>query len=256
MKRGDVLFLFDVDGTLTPSRGRAPDEILRMLADLKNRVMIAFVGGSDIEKQIEQIGADLLTIFDYGFPENGLQYYREGRLVESQSILQFLGEDRYKMVVNKLLYELSQVECPVKRGLFIELRDSMINVSPIGRSCSQAERERFYEYDKKNGVRERYCEKVRDEVERNGLQISIGGQISIDIFPRGWDKTYCLNHVKERTIIFFGDMVGEGGNDREIYENPRVRGVRVDGPADTVRKVEQMINEITKIPSSNSPNEV
>ena len=41
-----------------------------------------------------------------------------------------------------------------------------------------------------------------------GLTFSIGGQISFDIFPNGWDKTFCLNHVEDEKfeeIHFFGD---------------------------------------------------
>ena len=34
------------------------------------------------------------------------------------------------------------------RGTFIEFRSGLINVSPIGRSCSQAERDQFFAYDK------------------------------------------------------------------------------------------------------------
>ena len=33
-------------------------------------------------------------------------------------------------------------------GTFIEFRTGMLNVSPIGRNCSQKEREEFFEYDK------------------------------------------------------------------------------------------------------------
>jgi hydroxymethylpyrimidine pyrophosphatase-like HAD family hydrolase len=35
-----------------------------------------------------------------------------------------------------------------------------------------------------------------------------GGQISFDVFPTGWDKTYCLKHVEAegfKEIYFFGD---------------------------------------------------
>ena len=33
-----------------------------------------------------------------------------------------------------------------------------------------------------------------------------GGQISIDCFPNGWDKTFCLQYLSEfDTIHFFGD---------------------------------------------------
>lgn len=41
-----------------------------------------------------------------------------------------------------------------------------------------------------------------------GLTFSIGGQISFDIFPNGWDKTFCLRHVADEAfdeIHFFGD---------------------------------------------------
>lgn len=34
------------------------------------------------------------------------------------------------------------------RGTFIEFRNGMLNVSPVGRNCSREERIEFYEYDK------------------------------------------------------------------------------------------------------------
>lgn len=45
--------------------------------------------------------------------------------------------------------ELSQIKLPFKRGLFIEYRAGMINVSPVGRSCTVEERKIFHELDKK-----------------------------------------------------------------------------------------------------------
>ena len=47
-----------------------------------------------------------------------------------------------------------------------------------------------------------------------GLTYSIGGQISIDIFPIGWDKTYSLGRVADEhfdEIHFFGDKTYEVG---------------------------------------------
>lgn len=41
-----------------------------------------------------------------------------------------------------------------------------------------------------------------------GLTYSIGGQISFDVFPTGWDKTYCLRHIQDEgftKIYFCGD---------------------------------------------------
>ena len=44
-----------------------------------------------------------------------------------------------------------------------------------------------------------------------GLTFSIGGQISFDVFPQGWDKTYCLQYVENDfdEIHFFGDKTFE-----------------------------------------------
>lgn len=243
-KRKDILFLFDVDGTLTPSRDKAPEETIHMLKELKKRVTVGFVGGSDKAKQEEQIGDNLLELFDYGFPENGTIFYENGKLISSSSLLEFLGEDKYKKLVNHLLKYLSEIECPIKRGTFIELRQSMLNLSPIGRSCSREERKEFKKFDDKEKVRSKLCEKIKELCNELGLHASIGGEISIDIFPKGWDKTYCLNHVKQKEIYFFGDMTMEGGNDYEIYKDERVKGTSVRGPSDTFLKVNERLKEL------------
>jgi phosphomannomutase len=63
------------------------------------------------------------------------------------------------------------------------------------------------------------------------LQYSIGGQISFDVFPQGWNKTYCLKFLGEFTDIhFFGDKTSPGGNDYELFIHPRVKGYSVTGP--------------------------
>lgn len=244
-RSNQTLFLFDVDGTLTPSRAKATPEIINMLKDIKSKVYIGFVGGSDLEKQKEQVGDNILEIFDYGFPENGVSAYYEGKLIHQKKIVNKLGEQKYQEFVNFTLKYLSEIQLPIKRGLFIEYRNSMINISPIGRLCSREERNDFKEYDDKFKIREKMVQALKDEFERYDMQFSIGGQISIDCFPKGWDKTYCLQHVEKfKNIYFFGDMVMKGGNDYEIYEDKRTIGVKVDGPEDTIKKVYSILNKI------------
>ncbi len=58
------------------------------------------------------------------------------------------------------------------------------------------------------------------------------------MFPVGWDKTYCLRFVEGlgyKEIHFFGDKTMPGGNDHEIFEDPRTIGHTVTCPADTVK---------------------
>lgn len=49
-------------------------------------------------------------------------------------------------------------------------------------------------------------EVLRETFAHLDLTYSVGGQISFDVFPRGWDKTYCLQFLTEfDEVHFFGD---------------------------------------------------
>jgi phosphomannomutase len=85
---------------------------------------------------------------------------------------------------------------------------------------------------------------------RRASSFSIGGQISFDVFPTGWDKTYALQHLENEakrpggvhytTIHFFGDKTFEGGNDYEIYSDSRTIGHSVTGPQDTIDELKKL----------------
>jgi phosphomannomutase len=238
----DVIALFDIDGTLTLPRQSATPEMINILKELRKKIFVGVVGGSDFAKQKEQLGANVLELVDYSFAENGLIAYKDGKLIHSKSIAEHLGEDKLKQFLNFTLHYLADIDIPVKRGTFIEFRTGLINVSPIGRNCSQKEREEFYLYDKQHKIREKMVEVLEKKFgDTLGLKFSIGGQISIDVFPKGWDKTYCLQHLKDfKEIHFFGDKTEPGGNDYEIYTSRQVIGHSVTGPEDTIRQVKQM----------------
>ncbi|KAL0060856.1 protein phosphatase regulator [Marasmius tenuissimus] len=205
------LVLFDVDGPLTLARQPAQPEVIEVLKELRKKVVIGFVGGSDLVKISEQLsvnGEKALDLFDYGFAENGLTAYRLGQPIESQSFIKFLGEEKYKPLVNFILHYVADLDIPIKRGTFVEFRNGMINVSPIGRNATIAERLEFNEYDKVHGIRPAFIKVLKEKFPDYGLTYSIGGQISFDIFPHGWDKTYALRHVEHEgfeEIHFFGD---------------------------------------------------
>ena len=69
------------------------------------------------------------------------------------SIKDFLGEEKLKQFINFCLKYLADIDIPIKRGTFIEYRTGMLNISPIGRNCSQEERKEFEKYDKEHKIR-------------------------------------------------------------------------------------------------------
>uniref|UniRef100_A0A8C1Z8N3 Phosphomannomutase n=1 Tax=Cyprinus carpio TaxID=7962 RepID=A0A8C1Z8N3_CYPCA len=218
-----TLCLFDVDGTLTAARQKATPDMHQFLSELRRRVRVGVVGGSDLDKIKEQLGDDVIDRVDYVFAENGLVAYRYGQLHSVQNIQAYMGEEVLQDFINFCLNYLSKIKLPKKRGTFIEFRNGMLNVSPIGRSCSQEERIKFFELDNFAG---------------KGLAFSIGGQISFDVFPEGWDKRYCLGILEKdsyQRIHFFGDKTMPGGNDYEIFVDPRTMGHEVRSPEDTQR---------------------
>eukprot|EP01112_Ceratiomyxa_fruticulosa_P004303 TRINITY_DN1479_c0_g1_i3.p1 TRINITY_DN1479_c0_g1~~TRINITY_DN1479_c0_g1_i3.p1 ORF type:complete len:248 (+),score=48.68 TRINITY_DN1479_c0_g1_i3:113-856(+) len=239
--REDTIVLFDVDGTLTKPRNAATPEMKEMLAELRKRVNVGVVGGSDLNKIREQLGS--ISEFDYVFSENGLMAHKDGNLFYTESFKNFMGEEKIKAFVNFTLRYLSEIDIPVKRGTFIEFRNGMLNISPIGRNCSQSERDDFERYDKVHGVRAAMVTALQNKFPEFGLKYSIGGQISFDVFPLGWDKTYCLRHLPEdkyKHVFFFGDKTMVGGNDYEISVHPRiVKSFTVTSPDDTIRFIKE-----------------
>ncbi|EAU90152.1 phosphomannomutase [Coprinopsis cinerea okayama7 len=240
------LCLFDVDGTLTPARQGVSQEMLDTLAALRKKLVVGFVGGSDLVKITEQLqvgNANILEQFDYAFAENGLTAYKLGKELPSQSFIQYVGEERYKELVKFILHYIADLDIPIKRGTFIEFRRGMINVSPIGRNATIQERHEFEAYDLKHGIRKKMVELLKEKFPDYGLTYSIGGQISFDVFPNGWDKTFALGRVEDEQfeeIHFFGDKTYKGGNDYEIFSDPRTIGHTVASPADTIRLVNEL----------------
>ena len=144
----------------------------------------------------------------------------------------------------------------------------MVNISPVGRNASIQERKDYEKYDKQHEIRAKFVEALKEKFNDFGLtyvdlflpfsvadvyyrSYSIGGQISFDVFPTGWDKTYCLQHLKTEkslsgvdysTIHFFGDKTYKGGNDYEIFEDSRTVGHSVESPEDTMRILKELFD--------------
>ena len=90
---------------------------LRLL--FSNTLALIFVDthtGSDLPKQEEQLGTGIVNMFPYNFSQNGLVAYKNGEILEVQTISKHLGEDNVKRIVNWVMKYLADTDIPIKVG--------------------------------------------------------------------------------------------------------------------------------------------
>ena len=103
-----------------------------------------------------------------------------------------------------------------KTGTHIEIRKGMVNFSTVGREASPDLREAYYKWDKDSQERQDIVDYIKNLYPE--FEVSIGGQISVDIYPAGKNKAQVVDklwkmHGRDVEMIFVGDRNVPGGND-------------------------------------------
>ena len=66
-----------------------------------------------------------------------------GKEFAKHSFKNHLGEENYLKLIKYSLNYIDNLDIQIKRGAFLEYRNGMINISPIGRDCTKQERNEF-----------------------------------------------------------------------------------------------------------------
>ena len=219
----DRIFIFDVDGTLTPSRLPMTKEFQKFFKQWIKKNKFYLVTGSDLPKLQEQ-----MCFYDIEaegiFTCCGNQFWKPDPSIVNTSA-ELIYDNKFEMT-NKLKSSLEVMlmssQYPHRYGNHIEDRGSMVNFSVVGRNCTQEQREKYYEWDKEKGERRKMSIFLKNKFK--DLDAVIGGQISIDIYPKGNDKSQVLNVIEQERLvppseyIFIGDGIENGGNDYPLAE--------------------------------------
>ncbi len=224
----EKVFIFDVDGTLTPSRQKMTEEFRDFFEKwvLKNNFYL--VTGSDIVKMQEQM--DGMEIHSTGFFTCcGNQFWQSDAAIHPRHA-DLIYDNEFKPPETLLTYLGLQIrlsDTPVKANNHIEDRGSMVNFSTVGRNCTLEQRAKYFEWDNQVGERKKIAKEINDGWPE--LDAVIGGQISIDIYPKGKDKSQVIYEVGKISpgckYIFIGDRIEKGGND---YPLARLMNKRPD----------------------------
>ena len=254
------LFLFDMDGTLTPARKKMNYKVLSALEKLQRSGWdLGIISGSDYE-YIEQ-QCDLL--FDLSpidvrkihfLPCNGTKYYKNFKKVWEYDMRSKLGSKLMTNVYRALLKFQGNIvsmylDVPLT-GNFFQMRGSVLNWCPIGRNAMETDRKKWLEMESIFSIREVYINQFNSEFDSEAITIKLGGETSFDIYPKGWNKTFPLNKEpfsKYEKIYFAGDRCYQNGNDEELYNKLKTldncNAFQVNKTEDTIELIEKVIQE-------------
>ena len=200
-------FIFDVDGTLTPSRKKIEHEFWAPFLIFCRHHDVYLVTGSDRQKTLEQLGLDICYTAKRVYNCSGSDAYEKDKNVYRDDW------ELPKDVEMHLNDELVFSDFPLRNGNHIEKRPGGINFSILGRhSDTMKGRKEYISWDKIHGERDYIARRLLYNFP--DLTVALGGQTGIDIGPKGADKSQILRDFsKDDEIHFFGDMMEEGQND-------------------------------------------
>jgi phosphomannomutase len=224
-------FIFDVDGTLTPSRQTMNEEFRKWFIDFCDSNDVYLVTGSDYAKTLEQVGVEVCMSVKRIYNCSGADVYEQGVNVRTSD-----------WTAPKELYDLmygwlQASKFPARMGNHIEERPGMVNFSIVGRGATLAERKMYVDYDTASRERESIAHQINTEFE--DITATVGGETGLDIAPTGSDKSQILKDFsKEDKIYFFGDRTEPGGNDYPIAKLLGKSAFQVKGWRDTWERLQ------------------
>ena len=226
-------YIFDVDGTLTPSREKIDADFLIFFNSFVLANEVYLVTGSNREKTIEQITHLLYCNCKRVYNCAGNDVY-EGDIRVYTNPWELPLEAR-----EFLTEELHNSTFAVRTGQHIEERPGCVNFSIVGRGANKVERLVYSDWDEikheRRDIAERFNKKFPE------LHAFVGGVTGIDISDKGSDKSQIIRDFMDGDVAFFGDRMDEHGNDRpladKIIKNKLGQVIEVKGWQDTWSKL-------------------
>lgn len=204
------VYMFDVDGTLTPSRKRMNRFFAKWFEEFATHNAVYFVTGSDRDKTIEQLGTHLYNLAVRVYNCSGNHVFEQDREIYRTD---WKLPDK---AVQYLLSKLHDSRFYNKTGKHIEERPGMVNFSICGRNADLETRVMYRQWDEDK--QERFEIATEFNSKFPDIEALVAGETGLDIFPRGLNKRQVLVDFAGLHVHFFGDKMDEGGNDYPLAE--------------------------------------
>jgi len=199
-------FIFDVDGTITPSRRNIDPDFKKFFNNFCIKNKVSLVTGSDKEKTVEQIGNDTYNLCWRVYNCNGSDIWQSKKNIFKDYWV--LPKD----VEEWLSGFLTESKFVLRTGLHFEHRTGMCNFSIVGRNATLGERMLYVKFDKEHNERNRIADMLN--VRFPNVNAKVGGETGIDISKKHSDKSQILKYFDDgEELHFFGDAMHKEGND-------------------------------------------
>lgn len=244
------IVIFDLDGTLAPSKSRMLPDMTETLGKLMQVKQVAVISGGmweQFEKQFLSALTDSSDIFHQLFlmPTSGTRLYvwRDGWQEVYAELLSDAERAKIRDAFAQALRDTHYVEPAEIFGDVIEDRGSQVTFSALGQKAPGALKEAWDPDGAKRAVIAQALEKYIPE-----FNIGQGGTTSIDITKKGVDKAFGVRKLAEHLglsldeILFIGDKIIPGGNDYPVRQMG-VDSIQVTGPDMTRSVLEEFLND-------------
>jgi hypothetical protein len=232
------LIVFDLDGTLAPSKSSLAPQTAALLHDLLGIIKVAVISGGAWEQFEKQLLTDLprdsclanLSLL----PTCGTKFFQyNGKWTELYS--ENLSAEQKKKIIDSLDKAAREAGFQAGKvwGKVIEDRGSQVTFSALGQQAPLAEKEKW---DPDFAKRKKIAAILQTLIPE--FSIRMGGSTSIDVTKPGIDKAYGIGklrdtlHLSLKEMIYIGDALFPGGNDYPA-EQAGVVSISVKGPDDT-----------------------
>jgi len=235
----NTAYVFDVDGTLTPSRGLMDTEFkdFFMNAVISNH-KVYLVTGSDYPKTVEQVGKDVCESVEFCYNCSGNSIWQKGEEIYTSTWL--LPREMKKFLIDKL----TNSKFPFRSGNHVEERPGLVNFSVIGRNCTLGERKMYTKYDSDENERNNIAIEFNELFVEKGVIAQVAGETGLDIMPVGKDKAQVADYISY-PIVFFGDNMQPGGNDYplkvQLEDKEDTRCIPVKDWKETYKLLKKMV---------------
>ena len=232
------LIVFDLDGTLAPSKSSLDPQTAGLLRDLLAIIKVAVISGGAWAQFEKQLLTDLPKDSNLAnlslLPTCGTKFFQyNGKWEELYS--EDLSTEQKKTIIDSLNKAAVEAGCQAKKvwGDVIEDRGSQVTYSGLGQQAPLEEKEKW---DPDFAKRKKITAILETLIPE--FSIRMGGATSIDVTKPGIDKAYGIGKLRDtlrlslKEMIYIGDALFPGGNDYPA-EEAGVVSIPVIGPDDT-----------------------